>query len=191
MKLIIGQGNPSDKYTRTRHNIGWQILDSYASRKGAKWKESKKFTALIAKVKIGNEKVLLVKPLTFYNDTGLSARKIIDYYNLSPHTDVLAVHDDLAIPLGTIRRRLTGSPAGNNGIKSLNAHLGVDYARLRIGIYNDLRSKMGDTNFVLANFTSTEQNFIDDKIIPEAESQIELFIEGAYTPHSTTLTREN
>ncbi|MEP6710637.1 MAG: aminoacyl-tRNA hydrolase, partial [Candidatus Saccharibacteria bacterium] len=134
MKLIFAQGNPGDQYNTTRHNVGFAILDALAKKFEASFTSKPKFFADIAELNIEGEKILLVKPATFYNETGKSARALVDFYKLAPATDVLVVHDDLALPFGTLRTREKGSDAGNNGIKSLNAHLGPDYARLRIGI---------------------------------------------------------
>lgn len=155
------------------------MLDSI----GVSWKLEKKLNTSIAKVTIAGEQALLAKPNTFYNDTGLAARKIADYYDIPP-ADILVLHDDLALPFGTIRLRLKGSPAGNNGIKSLNAHLGEDYARVRIGVYNKLRERMGDTKIVLANFSRDEQAVLASKVIPEVTIAIDDFVRAEFTPHS-------
>lgn len=178
MKLIFAQGNPGREYARTRHNTGFIILDLLASEKNSAWKTSDKFKAEIAEVIINHEKVLLVKPLSFYNQTGQVARAIVDFYKLEPAEDVLVIHDELALPFGTIRIRGKGSDAGNNGIKSLNAHLGESYARIRVGIWNERRDVMDDADFVLSAFSEEEQNILikltNDKII----SLIENFVSG-------------
>ena len=170
MKLIFAQGNPESRYDNTRHNVGFLVVEAFADTQKINWAEKSKFHALIAEVTIDGEKVILAKPTTYYNDTGLSARAIIDFYKLNPATDLLVIHDDLALPFGTIRTRQKGSDAGNNGIKSLNAHLGLDYSRLRIGIWNELRNQIDDAAFVLSAFTKTEQEqlvqIIEDKVIP-------------------------
>ena len=170
MKLIFAQGNPGRQYERTRHNAGFIALDSLAEKHSAPWKENAKFNASIAEISLNDEKVLLVKPLSFYNDTGLVARALVDFYKLTPSEDVLVIHDDLALPFGSLRTREKGSDAGNNGIKSLNAHLGPEYSRLRIGIWNELRNQIDDAAFVLSAFTKTEQEqllkIIEDTIIP-------------------------
>src|SRR4051812_44656762 len=120
MKVIFAQGNPGNEYTTTRHNVGFFMLDRYARDNGGEFIKKAKFHADIAELSINSEKVLIVKPTTFYNDTGQSARLLIDFYKLDPSTDFLVIHDDLALPLGTVRTRDKGSDAGNNGIKSLN-----------------------------------------------------------------------
>jgi PTH1 family peptidyl-tRNA hydrolase len=188
MKLIFAQGNPGAQYARTRHNTGFIAVDHLATQEGAPWHTHTKFRADIAEVQLKGEKVLLIKPLSFYNETGQVARAIIDFYKLDPSTDFLVIHDELALPFGTIRVREKGSDAGNNGIKSLNSHLGADYARIRVGIWNDKRDLMDDADFVLSAFSSDETTQltqqIDQKIVP----LVHQFVAGTLESTSHTLT---
>jgi peptidyl-tRNA hydrolase, PTH1 family len=160
MKIIFAQGNPGTQYAGTRHNIGFLMLDEFAKKHGATFSPKPKFHAEIAELALENEKILLVKPTTFYNDTGIAARALIDFYKLNPAVDFLAVHDELALPFGVIKVRANGSDAGNNGVKSLNNHIGNEYYRLRIGIYNSLRDQVNDAKFVLATFSQEENGQI-------------------------------
>lgn len=176
MKLIFAQGNPGERYTHTRHNVGFLALQTLADKHSATWKESSKYNARIAEYAVEGEKVLLVQPQSFYNETGLVARQLIDFYKLNPADDVLVVHDDLALPVGTIRIREKGSDAGNNGIKSLNAHIGEQYTRLRIGIWSEQRDLMDDASFVLSRFTQDEQTVVNDTIIPKTLELVDLFV---------------
>lgn len=162
MKLIFAQGNPGNEYASSRHNMGFAALDGFSKEKGTSFISKPKFFADIAELGVNGEKVLLVKPTTFYNETGKSARALIDFYKLTPETDMLVVHDDLALPFGTLRTREKGSDAGNNGVKSLNAHLGPDYARLRIGVSTELRGRMDDAAFVLSRFSKEESEQLKD-----------------------------
>ena len=166
MKIIIGQGNPGAQYASSRHNIGFMALDRIAQRSDATFIKKAKFQAEIAECLIAGEKVLLVKPTTFYNETGRSARVLADFYKIDPVTDLLVIHDDLSLPLGMIRIREKGSDAGNNGIKSLNAHLGPDYRRMRIGVYNELRDRMNDADFVLSAFGKIEMESLRSTVLP-------------------------
>lgn len=184
MKLIFAQGNHGTDYQTTRHNVGFTVLDALARAHSAVFQPKDKFKAHVAELHIDGDKVLLVKPQTYYNDTGLSARALVDFYKLDPSTDVLVVHDDLAIPFGTIRTRAQGSDAGNNGIKSLNAHLGPQYHRLRIGIWSEDRNRAHDREFVLGRFTPEETEQLPE-IIAKAEQLIGRFIAG--TLEATTL----
>lgn len=178
MKVIFAQGNPGAQYANTRHNVGFIVVGILAAQHRAEFIKKPKFHADIAEVQIAGEKVLLVKPATFYNETGQAARKIVDFYKVDTGTDFLAIHDDLALPLGTLRVREKGRDAGNNGIKSLNAHLGSGFARVRIGIYNDLRDRIHDADFVLSNFTKTEADTLKETIVPKVIQLIEGFCAG-------------
>jgi PTH1 family peptidyl-tRNA hydrolase len=177
MKLIFAQGNPEPDYALSRHNVGFLILNTVATMYGAKWTNKTKFNALIAEVKIGNEKVVLAKPTTYYNETGASARKLVDFYKINPETNFLVLHDDLALPFGTVRVRKQGSDAGNNGIKSINNYINADYARIKVGISND-EERIDDAAFVLAKFTNSELSKLIEKIIPQAVKLVVQFVDG-------------
>jgi len=179
MKVIFAQGNPEPDYANTRHNIGFTILNEIAEKLELKWANNAKFSAHVAETSISGEKVLFVKPTTFYNETGNSIRKIVDFYKLAPETDLLIVHDDLALPFGTIRIRGEGSDGGNNGIKSINTHLNPNYSRIRVGTDNELRGKMAnDADFVTSKFSTDEKEQLTDKIIPQAIELINKFCAG-------------
>lgn len=158
MKVILAQGNPGDDYAKTRHNAGFYCIDYLANEFSATFLPKPKFHADIAEINVDGEKVLLIKPATFYNETGHAARAIVDFYKLDPSNDLLVIHDDLALPFGTIRTRPDGSGAGNNGVKSLNAHIGSHYNRIRVGIYSTLRDAQHDVDFVLGKFTKDESD---------------------------------
>jgi PTH1 family peptidyl-tRNA hydrolase len=173
MKIIFAQGNPGGEFASTRHNVGFELIDKLAAMHGATFTSKPKFYAEIAETTLKGEKTLLIKPTTYYNETGRSARALVDFYKLQPESDVLVIHDDLALPFGVIRTRPSGSDAGNNGIKSLNAHLGEHYGRIRVGIYNELRDHIPDADFVLAKFTREES-----EQLPALFSQAERFIDA-------------
>lgn len=173
MKIIFAQGNPGTQYAYTRHNVGFLAVDFLAAKWGSEFIKKPKFHADIAEVSIDGEKILLVKPTTFYNETGQSARLLIDFYKLDPAADFLVIHDDLALPFGTIRTREKGSDAGNNGVKSLNAHIGQQHKRIRVGIYNELRERMHDADFVLGTFNQNEKS-----ALPAIFDQVERFTDA-------------
>lgn len=187
MKLIFAQGNPGDKYAQTRHNVGFLVVDAVAGANDAAWKDVNKFNARIAELSMDGEKVILVRPQSFYNETGLVARQLIDFYKLDPATDVLVIHDDLALPLGTIRIREKGSDAGNNGIKSLNAHIGEAYQRIRIGIWTEQRDLMDDATFVLSRFSKEQADLLQSAVIPKSLELVDSFIRGTLEKTSHTL----
>src|SRR6266496_241589 len=162
MKLIIGLGNPEPQYDLTRHNVGFLLLDRLAAELELSWQPKPKFKGVVAEGVIGGEKALLLKPSTYYNLSGEAARAVVDFYKLAPAQDVLVLHDELALPFGTLRTRLGGSDAGNNGIKNLIAHLGMDFARIRVGIANESSAALPAMDFVLGRLTSTELAGIPD-----------------------------
>jgi PTH1 family peptidyl-tRNA hydrolase len=186
MKILFGLGNPGENFVRTRHNTGFLTLDALASQQGSEFKDKSKFFANVAETSVDGEQILLVKPQTFYNDAGRSYRAIIDFYKVDP-TDTLVIHDELALPFGTIRSRLGGSDAGNNGIKSVNQHGGDSSARLRVGIANEQRVVMGDTDFVLGKFNSDEQEAFQTILLPKLFECINEFARDNHLHTSFTL----
>lgn len=184
MKIIFAQGNPEPHYEKTRHNTGFMVLNALAEESSAKWVTKTKLQAHVAEISIDGNKTLLIKPTTFYNDSGMSARALVDFYKLDTASDLMVLHDDLALPFGTIRIRKKGSDAGNNGIKSLNSHIGPDYTRMRIGIWNEKRDLVDDADFVLSKFTSIESKKMRDDIIPYSIRLIEQFVAGNLTTTS-------
>lgn len=156
MKIILFQGNFPEKYAGTRHNVAFAFADFLAEKFGAKFVEKAKFRADLAEISLSGEKILLVKPRTYYNETGFSARALCDFYKVDFRNDFLAIHDDLALDFGVVRTRKSGSDAGNNGLKSLISVFGEDFSRIKIGIANDFLAKMDSADFVLAKFSKAE-----------------------------------
>lgn len=133
MKIIVGLGNPGNEYAKTRHNVGFMLVDALAEHLNINlWKD--KFNAQIAEGRIGTEKILLVKPQTYMNNSGEAVGPLMRWYKVTPE-DIIVAHDDMDIPAGTIRIRKKGSSGGHNGIKSLIAHLGSEnFPRVRLGV---------------------------------------------------------
>ncbi|HEX4662082.1 MAG TPA: aminoacyl-tRNA hydrolase [Candidatus Saccharimonadales bacterium] len=178
MKLIIGLGNPGPNFVATRHNLGFMVLGRSVHDLDATFSSKPKFHGDIAEAAVDNTKVIFLRPTTFYNDTGLAVRAAKDFYKID-NDDILVVHDELALPFGTLRTREQGSHAGNNGIKSISAHIGEDYRRLRIGIWNELREQMDDADFVLAKFSPEEREKLP-LLIDHAATLVEAFIAGGH-----------
>ena len=132
MKIIAGLGNPGDQYRMTRHNMGFLVADALAEDAGIAV-QKKKFEALLGDGRIGNERVLLVKPQTFMNLSGQSIRQAADFYQKTPE-EIIVVHDDLDLPFGTVRIKVGGGDGGHKGIRSLMDHLGGAFTRVRLGI---------------------------------------------------------
>lgn len=178
MKLIVGLGNPEQRYANTRHNVGFLMLDRFAEERGALFQQKDKFKSLIAECSVGNEKVILVKPTTYYNNSGEAVRAVADFYKIDA-VDILLIHDELALPLGTIRTRYGGSDAGNNGVKSVTQHVEGVTARLRIGVYTEHRDLMDDADFVLGKLGGDEKKTLD-QAEPKILAIIESFIDGTF-----------
>lgn len=185
MKLIFALGNPTSTYDGTRHNVGFLIGDAFAARNSASFTEKSKFKAHIAEVSVNGEKILIAKPTTYYNEIGISYRALIDFYKIIPE-DTLIIHDELKLPFGTLRSRVGGSDAGNNGIKSLNQHGGDQTHRLRIGIASERPDHMDDADFVLAKFSKDEQATLDT-ITDHALEFINDFINDSFSVTSRTI----
>lgn len=178
MKLIIGFGNPESKYNFTRHNFGFLALDFYAKINQLNWSEKPKFNAnFLSFTSKSGEKVILVKPLTFYNEVGKSIQAFSHFYKVSPE-EILVVCDDFNLNFGEVRFREKGSAGGNNGLKSAISELNTsDFPRLRLGTGNDtLRKKLGDTDFVLGKFTEVEKAKLPE-ILTEVSAKIDEFLQ--------------
>ena len=173
MKLVFGLGNPGKEYERTRHNVGFQILDVLARRYGVSF-SSHKYKALAARVRIGDERVLLVKPITFMNLSGEAVAPIVHFYKV-PLTEILVVYDDLDLPLGVLRLRPKGGAGGHKGLKSIIQHLGSnEFPRLRVGIGRP-PGRMDAADFVLRPFTKEEEEIMA-VVREEAADAIELWV---------------
>lgn len=176
MKIIFAQGNPGLEYKNNRHNAGFLVLDKLASKYGADFKLQKDFKAEVAEIRTGENKILLVKPQTFYNQTGEVAEKVLKYYKLSPESDILVIHDELALPFGSIKLSFDSRDAGNNGVKDITVHIGKAFHRLRIGVKNDLLERMDASDFVLSNFSKEEMHNLENEISDQVLDSIEYFI---------------
>ena len=154
MKLIAGWGNIGDKYTFTRHNAGFMLIDSFALNENLNFRENSRLKCLMTNLRTPHEDYLLIKPTTFMNLSGEAVRAVIDYYKIDI-SDVLIVYDDLSLEIGKIRFRPNGSDGGHNGIKSVIQHLGTkNVARLKIGI--GPQPNLPSEVFVLQNFSKEE-----------------------------------
>lgn len=179
MKIILFQGNFPEKYAGTRHNVAFAFADFLAKKFGAKFAEKAKFRADLAEFSLSGEKILLVKPRTYYNETGFSARALCDFYKVDFRNDFLAIHDDLSLDFGVVRTRKSGSDAGNNGLKSLISVFGKDFPRVKIGIANDFLAKMDSADFVLAKFNKAESENLP-KIFEICEDFVENFAKNSF-----------
>jgi len=179
MKIIIGLGNPGEKYENTRHNIGFAVVSSFKFQVSSfsDWKTNKKFNADIANGKLGQEKVVLLRPLTFMNNSGQAVATAASFYKIKP-ADILIIHDDIDLPLGKIRIKKDGSSGGHRGVESIIASLGSKkFTRLKIGVAPDKRPKNFDAaNFVLKKFAKTEEKTVGD-IIKKATEAVAVILD--------------
>lgn len=161
MYAIIGLGNSEKKYDKTRHNIGFDVIDELASQMGVQV-NTKRHKALCGVGQIGSEKVILVKPQTYMNLSGESVRAVMDFYKLDPTKNIIVIADDISLPTGKIRIRAKGSAGGHNGLKSIIAHAGTDqFTRIKVGV----GANQGDlVKHVLGKFSKGEREIVDDAV---------------------------
>ena len=176
MKLVVGLGNPGKRYEKTRHNIGFLVLDELAKSQQAQWSVNKKFNAATTDIMHGEEKIILAKPLTYMNESGQAVGLMAHYYSLSP-TDIIVVHDDKDIDLGKIMVQKNRGHAGHNGIKSIFSHLGTkDIERVRVGVASKNNRRMQDTaSFVLGKFSLLERRAMQ-AAITEAMTKVQTLL---------------
>ena len=159
MKLFVGLGNPGAGYARHRHNVGFMAVDAIADAHGfSPWRA--KFHGLIAEGRLGAEKVLLLKPGTYMNLSGDAVRAALQFYKLEP-ADLVVLHDELDLAPGRVRVKTGGGTAGHNGLRSIGAHIGPDFARVRIGIGHPGDKRLV-TNHVLGDFAKADADWLDD-----------------------------
>jgi len=183
VKLIVGLGNPGGKFRGTRHNIGFAVIDELARRGGVAF-DAAPVEALVAKVR-GADPVLLAKPMTFMNASGEAVGGLARYFKIEL-ADVLVIVDEAQLPLGKLRARARGSAGGHNGLKSLIAHLGEQFARLRIGVGRGGQQR-DLADHVLARFDDDERAIIEDSIGRAADA-VERFVEDGL---AATMNRFN
>lgn len=163
MHVICGLGNPGRKYENTRHNIGFIAIDRLADKLDVKVNRSR-FRSTVGETQIDGEKVLLVKPETYMNDSGLAVKEIMDFYKLDP-ADLIVIYDDFDIPEGTIRIRPFGSAGTHNGMRSIIRLLGSDrFPRIRIGTGKEDMESRELIGFVLGGFSKEEVKIMEDAV---------------------------
>ena len=172
VKLIVGLGNPGKRYEMTRHNIGYLVVDELASRLNAPLKTNQTFEGEVSRT----TDLILLKPLTFMNLSGMSVSKVCHYYKVETQ-NVLVICDDAAIPFGTLRMREKGSSGGHNGLSDIIRYLGPEVKRLRIGIGDPGSFDLAD--YVLAQFSSSELEEIP-QIIGEAATICETWLTSGF-----------
>jgi PTH1 family peptidyl-tRNA hydrolase len=172
VKAIVGLGNPGPQYKGTRHNIGFEVVDELASRASIRF-ESAPADALIAKWRRPEEAILLVKPLTFMNLSGQAVGELARYFKIEV-ADLIVVVDEVHLPLGKLRARKRGSAGGHNGLKSIIAHLGDEFSRLRVGVGRG-EDQRNLADHVLSRFEKDEAAEVE-RMTKRAADAAEMFI---------------
>lgn len=192
MKIIIGLGNPGEKYLGTRHNLGFETLDyflkKYESVDESNWQTDKKSKSLIKKIKIKKDRILIAKPQTFMNNSGEAVSLLASYYKVKPH-DLVIIHDELDLPLGKIQIRFGGGTAGHNGLESIIESLGTDkFIRIRMGVGKplrvdgkrfDIKSPRTIDNYVLQSFSEGELHEVKN-MIKHVQKNLELLLSHGF-----------
>ena len=169
MLVIVGLGNPDDKYQGTRHNVGFDVIDLLAEKYNIAV-DTKKHRAYIGKGIIGGQKVILAKPQTYMNLSGESVRSLVEYYKVDPETELLIIFDDISLDVGQLRIRKKGSAGGHNGIKNIIANLGTSvFQRIKVGVGE--KPKGYDlADYVLGRFSKEDRELIKEGFECAAEA---------------------
>lgn len=176
LRAIIGLGNPGPDYARTRHNAGFWFADLLARRHGGTFRVEPKFHGELTRVKIAGQDVLLLKPSTYMNRSGQSAQALAQFYKLQP-VDLLAAHDELDLPTGTLRLKAGGGHGGHNGLRDLHKVFGDSYLRLRVGIGHP-GDKSLVHNYVLSRASKADEDLILQNLELAADAVDTWFTKG-------------
>ncbi len=183
--LIVGLGNIGAEYDQTRHNIGFACVDAFvaANNDMEGWIAKKDLKCLMSSGRLGETKVIAIKPTTFMNLSGVAVQAVCNFYKIHPE-NIVVVHDELDIDFGQLRLRIGGSAAGHNGIKSVTDHIGENYGRIRVGIGPKKPARIKSEDFVLQKFNADEQTQISN-LIREVNAILSEYIYGSGLPTET------
>ena len=188
IRIIAGLGNPGEKHERTLHNAGFWFADALADAFGGGFRYEKKFDAEICKLAMHGEDVWLMKPQSYMNLSGGPIRSVLDYYRLKAN-EMLVAHDEIDLPLGTVRFKKAGGHGGHNGLRDVIQHCGPDFLRLRIGVgHPGEKSKV--TNYVLKRASSDAERAVEDNIAEAVAAMRTLFDDGLDAATKELHTRE-
>ena len=174
MYIIAGLGNPGKEYTSSRHNSGYMAVEYLAEKLDIKLNKLK-FNSVYGDTSINGEKVMLVKPVTYMNRSGIAIMEIVKFYKI-PTENLIVIYDDIDIPLGTLRIRPNGSAGTHNGMKSIVEGIGSEFPRIRIGIGKNEEMDLAD--YVLQKFSLSEKDIVAPIIEKAAESAVEIIKNG-------------
>jgi peptidyl-tRNA hydrolase, PTH1 family len=162
LRIIVGLGNPGPEHLVTRHNAGFWFVDLLARRHGGEFRDYRKFSGETAKISIEGREIVLLKPTTYMNRSGLSIRQLSDFYKFSPE-DILIAHDELDLPVGSVRLKQGGGHGGHNGLRDAIAHIGETFWRLRLGIGHP-GNKAEVIDYVLTRAPRAEEDLIMEAV---------------------------
>jgi len=178
VKLVVGLGNPGIEYEFSPHNLGFRVVDRIASQRGIQIR-NRQCRALTARIQVGNEPVLLAKPETYMNLSGVSVRELVKEYGVRPESDLIVIQDELDFPLGTLRIQTGRSSAGHNGVESIIGELGTqDFLRIRIGVAPKRKVQDGE-KYLLLPFHKADEAVVDEMIDTAAGAADAILKEGA------------
>lgn len=187
LKLIVGLGNPGDRYARTRHNAGFWFVDELARRHGGPFRSEPRHQGELARIRIGDADLWLLKPMTFMNRSGGPVRSVSSFYKVAP-SEILVAYDELDFPPGIVRLKEAGSTAGHNGLRDIMAHVGEAFWRIRIGIgHPGVKGEVVD--YVLTRAPPDEEGLIHDAINAAADAIPILLSQGAQKAMNQLHTR--
>ena len=177
IRVIVGLGNPGPEHQVTRHNAGFWFVDLLARTHGAEFRDYRKYSGETARVTIGGHEVILLKPTTYMNRSGLSVRQVSDFFKIAPE-DILVAHDELDLPVGSVRLKRGGGHGGHNGLRDTIAHIGENFWRLRLGIGHP-GNKSEVIDYVLTRAPRVEEDMILEAVGTATETTPVILEQGA------------
>lgn len=185
MRLIVGLGNPGAQYQRNRHNIGFMAVDEIHRLHSSFTPWRNRFQAQVSEGRLGAEKVLLMKPSTYMNDSGRAVGEALRFFKIAPE-DTVVLYDELDLPSAKFRMKAGGGHGGHNGLRSITAHIGQNYRRLRLGIGHPGDKKLV-SNHVLGDFAKVDSAWLDP-LLAEIAGNVELLAQGKDSQFANKLT---
>ena len=177
LRIIVGLGNPGPEHQVTRHNAGFWFVDTLARRYGGEFRDYRKYSGETARINVGECELILLKPTTYMNRSGLSIRQLSEFYKI-PAEEILVAHDELDLPAGTVRLKYAGGHGGHNGLRDTIAHIGEGFWRLRLGIGHP-STKSDVIDYVLTRAPRAEEELILDAVNAAADCMPMLLEQGA------------
>jgi peptidyl-tRNA hydrolase, PTH1 family len=177
LRIIVGLGNPGPEHLVTRHNAGFWFVDLLARRHGGEFRDYRKYSGETARISLSGQEIVLLKPTTYMNRSGLSVRQLSDFYKISPE-DILVAHDELDLPVGSVRLKQGGGHGGHNGLRDTIAHIGETFWRLRLGIGHP-GNKAEVIDYVLTRAPRAEEDLILEAVGTAADCMPLLLEQGA------------